>query len=198
MNRKITALMAAALLSVSCLTGCGESKPKTKVIEAGGKISSSEPEVTLPAGVEYTANKGEEYNYENLGLKINFKELALTSDETDSKGKYSYAMVFTASNNGSGTADIRMLDDFCVAVDGVKYEDTIFTALSAANGLMAYPDFERYDTMLEPGQTITGFVPFGLDTMDWNELEITYYPDRSRTNDTIVYKVARSEVIEKF
>lgn len=195
MNKRFTALMAAGLLTVACLTGCGE-KSTTKVVDGNAPVVTEA--VTLAPGVEYTANKGEDYNYENLGLTINFSELALTSDSADAKGRYTYAMVFTAVNNGSETADIRMLDDFEVAVDGVKYEDSIFTALSAANGALAYPGSERYDARLEPGETISGFVPFGIDTTDWETLTVTYYPDRSRTNDTIVYTVNKSELVIKY
>lgn len=194
MNKRFSALMAAGILALACFTGCGKDS-STKVIEAGKPKTEAS---LLPPGVEYKANKGEEYSYEKLGMQINFTEIALTSEDTDPKGMYSYALVFTATNNGSEVADIRMLDDFEIAVDGKSYGDDIYTALSAANGAVAYQGMARYDAELEPGETVSGFVPFGLDTTDWKELTVTYYPDRSRTNDTIIYTVDRSELVNKF
>ena len=174
MKNRFSALLAAGILAVACFTGCGE-KSTTNVISNG-----------TPAQTEAPL------------LKITFDELALTSDEPDSKGRYSYAMVFTAVNNGDKTVDVRMLDDFEISVDGKKYEDNIFTAVSAANGANAYNGNERYDAQLEPGKTISGFIPFAIDTVDWNELTVTYYPDRTKTNDTIIYTVNKSELINKF
>jgi len=194
MKNRFSALLAAGILAVACFTGCGE-KSTTNVISNG---TPAQTEAPLPPGKEYTANKGEDYKYEDLGLKITFDELALTSDEPDSKGRYSYAMVFTAVNNGDKTVDVRMLDDFEISVDGKKYEDNIFTAVSAANGANAYKGGERYDARLEPGQTVSGFIPFAIDSIDWNELTVTYYPDRTKTNDTIIYTVNKSELINKF
>ena len=195
MKNRFSALLAAGILAVACLTGCGE-KSTTNVISTDR--TPAQTEAPLPPGVEYTASKGEDYSYEDLGLKVTFDELALTSEEPDSKGRYSYAMVFTAVNNGTETVDVRMLDDFEISVDGKKYEDNIFTAVSAANGANAYKGNERYDAQLEPGQTVSGFIPFGIDSIDWKELTVTYYPDRTKTNDTIIYTVQRSELVNKF
>ncbi|WP_044975594.1 hypothetical protein [Ruminococcus sp. HUN007] len=194
MKNRFSALLAAGILAVACFTGCGE-KSTTSVVNNG---TPAQTEAPLPPGKEYTANKGEDYSYEDLGLKVSFDELALTSDEPDSKGRYSYAMVFTAVNNGNQTVDVRMLDDFEISIDGRKYEDNIFTAVSAANGANAYNGNERYDAQLEPGQTVSGFIPFAIDTKDWKELTVTYYPDRTKTNDTIVYTVDSSELVNKF
>ncbi len=191
MKRKITALLAAGILSAACFTGCGENKSTTTI------KGNLEPAVTLAPGVEYTAEKGSEYVYEDLGLKVTFSELALTSDVPDGKGRYTYAMVFSALNEGKTTVDVRMLDDFAVSVDGKECDHSIFTALSAANGILAYPGSQRYDAQLEPGASCTGFVPFSLDTLDWKEITVKYSPDRSQTNDTIVYTVGRSELVEK-
>lgn len=199
MNKRLSALMAAGLLAVACLSGCGDNKTTTTVIRSDtpGNASVAEKK-ELPPGEEFTANKNEEYNYEKLGLKITFSELALTSDVPDSEGKYTYAMLFTAVNNGSEMADIRMLDDFSLEVDGKPYEESIFTALSAANGQLAYKGTDRYDSRLEPGQTVTGFVPFSIDTVDWKTLTVIYSPDLSRSNDTIKYTVDRAELVNKF
>lgn len=194
MNRRFSALAAAGILALACFTGCSNDN-STKVIEAGNPKAEAS---ILPPGVEYTANKGEDYNYEKLGMQITFTEISLTGEKPDSKGRYTYAMVFTAVNNGDDAADVRMLDDFEISIDGVKYEDDIYSALSAANGAMAYQGMERFDTELEPGQTFTGFVPFALNTIDWDTLTVTYHPDLTRTNDTIVYTVNKSDLIEKF
>ena len=196
MKNRFSALLAAGIIAMACFTGCNEKSGTTTTNVINN--TPAHTEAPLPPGQEYSADKGADYTYENLGLKINFKELALTAEEPDSKGRYSYAMLFSAQNNGDKTVKVRMLDDFDVAIDGKPYEESIFTAISAANGLTAYKGMERYDAELEPGQTIEGFIPFSIDTVDWKELTVTYYPDRTKTNDTIVYKVSRSDLVNKY
>lgn len=199
MKKRLSVLAAAGLMAIACLTGCnGTQSGSTTVVDQGNIPLREDVAVTLAPGVEYTASKGEDFVYENNGLKVNFNELALTSDSADSKGRYTYAVVFTATNNGSETVPVRMLDDFKIAADGVEYDSTMYTALSAANGALAYEGYARYDADLEPGQSITGFVPFSIDTVDWKTMTVTYIPALNKSNDTIVYTVDRSELINKF
>ncbi len=199
MKKRLTALAAAGLMAAACLTGCGNKNSSTTVLKSGNSSSDGqEPEVTLGPGVEYTAQKGEEFTYEKTGLDVNFTEISLTSDRQDSQGRYTYALVFTAKNNGTETTEVHMLDDFSISVDGKEYDSKIFSAISAANGALAYSGYLRYDAELEPGDSIEGFIPFSIDTIDWKELTVTYKPDRVNSNDTIVYTVERSELVNKF
>lgn len=199
MKKRLSVLAAAGLMALACLTGCDSSKnASTTVIESGNAPQAHKEEVTLPPGVEYTGVKGEEFVYEKTGLKITFSELALTSDHADSNGNYTYAVVFSATNDGKETESIRMLDDFQVSADGVDYDESMYTAISAANGALAYSGYSRYDADLEPGESITGFVPFSIDSADWKTMTITYIPALKKSNDTIVYTVDRSDVVNKY
>lgn len=195
MKKRLSVLALAGIMALACMTGCDSNKDSSvKVIEP----QTQKEETALPPGEEFKAVKGEDFVYEKMGLTVNFSEIALTSDYADNKGRYTYALVFSATNNGNETASIRVLDDFKISADGIDYDSTMYTALSTANAAHAYSGYSAYDADLEPGQTITGYVPFGIDTTDWKTMTVTYRPATGKSNDTIVYTVDRSELVNKF
>lgn len=199
MKKRFTLLAVAGFMTVACLTGCGNKNNSTKVIKSDTNyVTQQAPAVTLPPGEEFTAQKGEEFTYEKTGLDVIFTEISLTSDSQDSKGRYSYALLFKATNNGTAKTEVNMFDDFKISADGKEYDSKMFSAISAANGALAYPGCARYGAELEPGDSIEGFIPFSIDTIDWKTLTVTYKPDRVNSNDTIVYTVDRSELVNKF
>jgi hypothetical protein len=196
MKKRTAAILLSGLMLAACMTGCKEKKPSTTAVVDSAVNQTQAPEVTLPPGEKFEANKGENFLYEKAGLDINFVEVAMTSEEADNKGRYSYAFVFTAKNNSDAVRTITMLDEFAVSVDGVEKE-SIFSAFSAAHGASVYPDYTRYDTEMNPGDEFTGFVPFCIDSQDWSKMTIKYKPDSKNSNDYIVYNVDRSEVLDK-
>lgn len=196
MKKRTMALVLAGLMIMACTAGCDKKKSSTTIVDSETKHTEA-PVVTLAPGEKFKANKGENFTYEKAGLDINFVEMAMTSDEPDNKGRYSYAFVFKAKNNSDEIRTITMLDDFEVSVDGVEYKSDIFSAFSAAHGASAYPDYTRYDTEMNPGDEFTGFVPFCIDKNEWEKMTVTYKPDSKHSNDSIVYTVDKGEVLDK-
>ena len=194
MKKRIAILTLICMLTVSCAAGCN-SKGKTKVTTNKDGAVVTEKKVLEP-GVEYTAKLGEEFNYEKKNIDIKFVEIGQTVAAKDDT--VNYAFIFQATNNGSEDVTIWMLDDFRLTVDGkLLTYDEMFSALSAANGKMAYPDYTNYDATLAPGESITGYVPFEI-TGDWQNMIVEYTPDSENSNDYIRYEISHSDVINKF
>ncbi len=194
MKKRIAILSLMCMLTISCAVGCNN-KEKSKVTTNKNGAVVTEKKVLEP-GVEYTAKLGEEFNYEKKNIDIKFLEISQTVAAKDDT--VNYAFVFQASNNGSEDVTIWMLDDFKLTVDGklLTYNE-MFSALSAANGAMAYPDYKKYDATLAPGESITGFVPFQI-TGDWQNMIVEYTPDSENSNDYIHYEISHSDVVNKF
>lgn len=194
MKKRIAILSLICMLTISSAAGCNDKK-KTKVITNTDGAIVTEKKVIEP-GVEYTAKLGEEFKYEKKNIDIKFLEIAQTVESK--KDTANYAFVFQATNNGSEDITIWMLDDFRITVDGkLLTYDEMFSALSAANAAMVYPDYKKYDSKLASGESITGFVPFEI-TGDWQNMILEYTPDSENSNDYIRYEVSHSDVVNKF
>ncbi len=196
MNKKILSAVLSLIMAAACLTGCSD-KEKTKVTVNKDGISSSEAKKVLDPGVEYTAQIGKDFKYEKGNLDIRFEEIGQTS-RVDGAGERCYALVFTATNNSDKNLRIWMLDAFKVSIDEkeLSFNET-FSAISAANAVGKYPDYDRFDAEVEPGKSITGYVPFQVKG-DWIKMKIEYKPDTVNSNDYIVYEITNDDVVNKY
>lgn len=194
MKKKILALALLSTLVLSSFAGCSKEK-KTTVTTDKNAVVTEAPKKVLGPGEEFKANVGDEFKYEKKQMDIRFVEIGQTAaDMTD--GTVCYAFVFSAKNNGSEDVTIWMLDDFKISVDGKAVED-MYSAISAANGSIAYPDYKRYDATLKTGESIEGIVPFEVNG-DWEKMIIQYKPDSENSNDFITYEVLKEDVVKRY
>lgn len=196
MKKKILALALLSTLVLSSFAGCSKEK-KTTVTTDKNAVVTEAPKKVLGPGEEFKANMGEEFKYEKKQMDIKFIEIAQTSAPA-ADGTVCYAFVFSATNNGKEDVNIWMLDDFKIKIDEKDVDrEEMYSAISAASGAIAYPDYNRYDSAVKAGESIEGIVPFELKE-DWKTMVVEYKPDSSNSNDYIVYEVSKSDVVEKF
>lgn len=196
MKKKILAFTLLSVLTISSLAGCSDKK-KTTVTTNQDAVVTQAPKKPLGPGEEFKANMGEEFKYEKKQMDIKFIEIAQTSAPA-ADGTVCYAFVFSATNNGKEDINIWMLDDFKIKIDEKDVDrEEMYSAISAASGAIAYPDYNRYDSTVKAGESIEGIVPFELKE-DWKTMVVEYKPDSSNSNDYIVYEVSKSDVVEKF
>lgn len=194
MKKRIPALVLSCFIVFSCFTGCSEKPETSTIINQPADVTEK---VFAPA-VTYAANLGENFKYETGNLDIKFVEVSQTAQDPDSQGNYSYALLFTAVNNSDEIKNVHMLDDFSIEIDGQVFKDQdLFSALSAANAAMIYQGYERYDAELEPGETVTGFVPFKIEG-EWESMKVMYKPDSENSKDYIIYEISKDDVVKKY
>ncbi len=198
MKKRVPALLIAGLMIAVCAAGCGDKKNASTVVLDEMPVKQEETVKVIKPGIDYSVNLGEDFLYETANVNIQLTEVAQTSVNADYNGKYPYAMVFTAKNNGSSELFINMIDDITVEIDGtIYYGEELFTAMSAASAATRYTDCGRYDSTLEAGKEIKGYVPFALPSEDWNNMTIRYKPDPKNTNDCIIYTIEKSQLVDR-
>ncbi|MDO5560394.1 MAG: DUF5067 domain-containing protein [Oscillospiraceae bacterium] len=195
MKKKIFIIALALSLTMMSAAGCG-SKKVTTVTNEGAQTTIAQK--VLPPGVEYTADIGKEFIYENENISITFEEIDQTSKPAQD-GRTCMALIFSAVNNSDKAITITMLDDFKVFLDGTEITfDKLFSAVSAATATQLLEGMTRYDATIEKGESIKGFVPFQVYGQDWTTMVVQYKPDAENSNDYIKYEVKKSDIKEIF
>jgi len=197
MNRRIAASLASLLIAAACLTGCSSDKDKVKVTVNTGSPAAVEEVKDLGPGEEFSGSLGQEFDYEKSSLKVSLDEVGQTSPVT-ADGTRDYVFLFTAVNNSDKPVDMWMLDAIQLSIDGVElpFSDT-FSAISAANAAMQYSEYQKFDGTIEPGESLTGYIPFEIKG-DWMKMKLEYKPDTVHSNDYIVYDIAFEDVVKRY
>ena len=130
MKKRVPALLIAGLMIAVCAAGCGDKKNASTVVLDEMPVKQEETVKVIKPGIDYSVNLGEDFLYETANVNIQLTEVAQTSVNADYNGKYPYAMVFTAKNNGSSELFINMIDDITVEIDGtIYYGEELFMPL---------------------------------------------------------------------
>ena len=191
MLKKVLALSLVAAMTLTIVTGCKKettnvtNKPSTQVSE------------TLPPGVEYKSNIGESFDYTN-GLNVTLKEVVETKDQNTSTESSYMACFVEAKNNGNEDVRIYVLDDFKVFVDGVKLDENSYTTtLSNVYAKNVYSEFGFFDGTIKKGESLSGYVSFETPK-SWDTLEVIFFPNALKSNDTIKYTITPSDIKPKY